>query len=283
MSIQYISRNSNSFPLQLKEISSPPKGLYLRGELRAAPMLAVVGTRLPTEYGRRVTYKICQDLARAGFCLVSGLAMGIDSVVHQAALDASGYTIAVLGSGPEKAYPRSNTALYNRILDQGGAILSEYDIGTVPHKSHFPARNRIISGLSMGVVVTEADAKSGSLITANFALQQNRTVMAVPGNITSPKSAGPNNLIKAGALPVSDSNDIIANLGLETPEMVSHKPKADSKEEALIIDLLSAEGMSTAQLIDKTGIDAINIASIISLMEITGKIRNIGAGIWVSA
>lgn len=283
MNIQYLDKDSNSYPTQLREIGSPPHGLFVRGALKEAPMVAVVGTRMPTEYGRKITYKISYDLARAGFCLVSGLAMGIDSVVHQAALDASGYTVAVMGSGPEKAYPRSNQALYERVLEQNGAVISEYEPGTVPFKSNFPARNRIISGLSMAVVVTEADAKSGSLITANFALQQGRAVMAVPGNISSLKSAGPNNLIKNGAILVSDSNDIIASLGLETPEMVSHKPKADSKEEAQIIELLSNEGMSTAQLIDKTGIDAVNIASVISLMEITGKIRNIGAGIWITA
>lgn len=283
MNIQYLTKKSNTYPRQLLEISSPPKGLYLRGVIAEAPMIAIVGTRLPTDYGRRVTYKLGYELAKAGFCLVSGLAMGIDSVVHTAALDAGGLTMAVLGSGPEKAYPRSNQAIYDRILANGGGIISEYPEGTTPFKSNFPARNRIISALSLAVIVTEADAKSGSLITANFALQQNRQVMAVPGFITSSKSAGPNNLIKKGAVLVTDSTDVLAEIGLQTPEMVSHKPKADSREEAQIIDLLSEQGLSTAQLIEKTGLDAINIASIISLMEITGKIRNIGSGIWINA
>lgn len=281
MNIQYINYKSNTYPTALREIHSPPKGLYLVGKLPDKPCLAVVGTRLPTEYGRKTTYKLCYELARAGFCLVSGLAMGIDAVVHTAALDANGSTLAVLGSGPEKAYPRSNQSLYERIIRENGGVISEYPAGTTPFKSHFPARNRIISGLSLGVVVTEADASSGSLITANFALQQNRIVMAVPGNITSFKSAGPNNLIKNGAILVSDSHDILANLGLESTAMVTHKPKADSKQEAEIIELLSNEGLSTAQLIEKTGMDAVNMASTISLMEITGKVRNIGAGLWV--
>jgi DNA processing protein len=225
---------------------------------------------------------MASNLAKAGFCLVSGMAMGIDTIVHRAALDARGATVAVLGSGVDCPYPRCNQGIYENIIKNNGAVISEYENGTTPFKSHFPARNRIIAGLSLAVIVTEADAKSGSLITANFALQQNRTVMAVPGNITSLKSAGPNNLIKNGASAVTDYSDVLAILGLESPNMVKHKPKADSREEAKIIELLSEQALSTEQLISKTGLDAINIASVISLMEITGKIRNLGAGLWIT-
>lgn len=282
MNIQYISYNDNTFPPLLRDIASPPKGIYVAGEIPDLPMIAVVGTRAPSDYGRRLTYQIAGSLAKAGFCLVSGMAMGVDTVVHRAALDARGSTIAVLGSGVDYAYPRCNQGMYEDILKSGGAVISEYPNGTTPFKSHFPARNRIISGLSLAVVVTEADAKSGSLITANFALQQDRMVMAVPGNITSLKSAGPNNLIKNGAYLVTDSSDILAILGLKDPSMVNIRPKADSKEEAMIIDLLCKQALSTEQLITQTGLDAVNMASIISLMEITGKIRNLGAGLWVT-
>lgn len=282
MNIQYISYNDNTFPNLLRDISSPPKGLYIAGAIPDLPMVAIVGTRLPSSYGKEVTYKLATGLARAGFCLVSGMALGIDSIVHTAALDAGGSTLAVLGCGLDQPYPRSNQYLFEKIISQGGAVISEYPEGTTPYKSNFPARNRIIAGLSLAVIVTEANAKSGSLITANFALNQNRTVMAVPGNITSPRSAGPNNLIKRGALAVTDFTDVLAELGLENPAMVSYKPKADSKEEAIIIELLSDKALSTEQLINKTGIDSTSIASVISLMEITGKIRNIGAGMWIT-
>jgi len=282
MNIQYIKHNDKYFPELLRDIASPPKGLYVAGSMPELPMIAMVGTRSPSDYGKRVTYQMASNLAKAGFCLVSGMAMGIDTIVHRAALDAGGATVAVLGSGVDCPYPRCNHGLYESIIQNNGAVISEYENGTTPFKSHFPARNRIISGLSLAVIVTEADAKSGSLITANFALQQNRTVMAIPGNITSLKSAGPNNLIKSGASAVTDYTDVLALLGLENPTMVKHKPKADSKEEATIIELLSEQALSTEQLISKTGLDAVNIASVISLMEITGKIRNLGAGLWIT-
>ena len=283
MNIQYIKHNDKYFPRLVRDISSPPKGLYVAGKIPDLPMVAMVGTRSPSDYGKRVTYQMASNLAKAGFCLVSGMAMGIDTIVHRAALDARGATVAVLGSGVDCPYPRCNQGIYENIIKNNGAVISEYENGTTPFKSHFPARNRIIAGLSLAVIVTEADAKSGSLITANFALQQNRTVMAVPGNITSLKSAGPNNLIKNGASAVTDYSDVLAILGLESPNMVKHKPKADSREEAKIIELLSEQALSTEQLISKTGLDAINIASVISLMEITGKIRNLGAGLWITA
>ncbi len=281
MNIQYIKHNDNSFPRLLREISSPPKGLHLVGNIPDLPMVAIVGTRRPTRYGEEITYKIAYELARAGFCIVSGLALGIDTIVHKAVLEADGKTLAVLGCGLDRPYPSSNYGLFNKIIESGGGGISEYPEGTEAFKSHFPARNRIIAGLSLATIVTEADAKSGSLITANFAIQANRTLMAIPGNITSPRSAGPNNLIKNGAQLVTNAADVLAILGLESPELVKVKPKADSKEEALIMDLLSEKSLTTQQIIDETKIDAVSIASIISLMEITGKIRNLGAGSWI--
>jgi DNA processing protein len=245
-------------------------------------MVSIVGTRRPTKYGEEITYRLAYELAKAGFCVVSGMALGIDTIVHRAVLDAKGSTLAVLGCGLDRPYPRSNFGLYKSIIESdGGGVISEYPEGTEAYKSHFPARNRIIAGLSSATIVTEADAKSGSLITANFAIQANRTVMAVPGNTTSLRSAGPNNLIKNGAQLITNASDVLAYLGLESPELVKVKPKADSKEEALIMEILSGQSMTTQQIIDETKIDAVSIASIISLMEITGKIRNLGAGSWI--
>lgn len=281
MNIQQISSNDNTYPNILRDINSPPKQIFVAGGIPELPMVAIVGSRRPTNYGRATTYQIAGELARAGFCIVSGLALGIDTIAHQAALDNNGKTIAVLGCGLDAPYPRSNTNLFNQIIESGGGVITEYANGTAPFKSNFPARNRIIAGLSMATIVTEADAKSGSLITANFALQANRLVMAVPGNITSQRSAGPNNLIKNGAQLVTNAMDILAVLGMESPKLVKTKLKADSREEAVVIELLSEQSLTTQQIIDQSEIDAVNLASIISLMEITGKIRNLGAGQWV--
>jgi DNA processing protein len=282
MNIQYIKHNDNTFPQLLRDISSPPKGLYLAGQIPDLPMVSIVGTRRPTKYGEEITYRLAYELAKAGFCVVSGMALGIDTIAHRAVLDAKGSTLAVLGCGLDRPYPRSNFGLYRSIIESDdGGVISEYPEGTEAYKSHFPARNRIIAGLSSATIVTEADSKSGSLITANFAIQANRTVMAVPGNTTSLRSAGPNNLIKNGAQLITNASDVLAYLGLESPELVKVKPKADSKEEALIMEILSGQSMTTQQIIDETKIDAVSIASIISLMEITGKIRNLGAGSWI--
>lgn len=283
MNIQHIRYNDNSFPSLLRGIASPPKELYIAGALPELPMVAIVGTRKPTSYGSEVTYRIASELARAGFCVVSGMALGIDSIVHKAVLEAGGSTLAVLGCGLDKPYPRANTGLFEAIIKSGGAVVSEYPDGTEPLRFNFPARNRIIAGLSMATVVTEADAKSGSLITANFALQANRMVMAVPGNTTSLRSAGPNNLIKSGAHLVTGASDILALLGFLSPQLVRAKPKADSKQEAIIMDLLEVKSLTSQQLIEETKIDAISLASIMSLMEITGKIKNLGAGSWILA
>jgi DNA processing protein len=281
MNIQHIYNKDNAYPILLRGIASPPKSLYAIGEIPDLPMIAIVGTRKPTDYGRQISYQLSSQLAKAGFCVVSGMALGVDAIVHKAAIEAGGKTIAVLGSGLDKPYPISNHGIYKEIASGAGAVISEYPLGTQAYKQNFPARNRIIAGLSLATIVTEADAKSGSLITANFALQANRTVMAVPGNISSPRSAGPNNLIKNGAQLITNIADVLAILGLQLPSMVTAKPRADSREEARIMEQLADRSLTTEQLIELTEIDAINIASIISLMEITGKIRNLGAGSWI--
>jgi DNA processing protein len=280
MQISTISLQSANYPKLLREIHNPPQPLYVQGELPAGPCVAVVGSRRISDYGKRVTYQLAYQLAQAGLVIVSGLALGADGVAHRAALDAGGQTIAVLGSGIDRLLPSSNRSLAEAIIKSGNAVISEYEPGTPPSKGSYPARNRIIAGLSLAVIVTEAAAHSGSLITANFALEQNRLVMAVPGNITSLLSAGPNNLIKSGALPVTDSTDVLAALDLAA---VSHTPvKAASREEAKILELLAQGISATDELIAASGLTASEFANVISLMEISGKVRNLGAGSWVA-
>jgi DNA processing protein len=280
--IQQMNFKDKRFPQLLRDISNPPKELFIVGAIPTLPMVAVVGTRRPTDYGKQMTYRIAYDLAKAGFCIVSGLALGIDAVAHQAAVEAGGKTLAVLGNGLSNIYPITNRGLAIQILKHGGGIISEFDLEMPALKQNFPARNRIIAGLGLATIVTEADAKSGSLITANFALVENRMVMAVPGNTTSLRSAGPNNLIKNGAKLITDAADVLAELGLQSGVLETKPVKADSREEAQILEILSAESLSTQQLIEKTEIEAAQLASILSLMEITGKIRNLGAGTWIS-
>jgi len=263
----------------LREIDPPPKSINVLGTLPKNTMIAIVGSRRPTSYGEKVTYQIASELAAAGATIVSGLAIGVDSIAHRAALDARGTTVAVLAHGLDRIYPPRHRGLAQEILAGGGALVSEYDIGTPPLKHQFVERNRIIAGLSAAVIVTEAAEKSGSLITANYALQANRTVMAVPGNITSQYSAGPNNLIRNGATPITSSADAIVTLGFHAREAVP--VSAQSAEEALILKLLADGASSSEELITKSRLTAASFANIISLMEITGKVRNLGAGNWV--
>lgn len=282
MQISNITYRDSQYPDRLRQISSAPKQLYILGDLTTAPYIAIVGTRRPTEYGRIVTHQLATNLARAGIVIVSGLALGIDAMAHQAAIEAGGKTVAVQACGLDRFYPSSNRRLGERILETGGAVVSEYPEGTPPLKHHFPARNRIIAGLSHAVIVPEADASSGSLITAGFALNQNRLVMAVPGNTTSLRSAGPNNLIKSGAIPVTDATDVLAALNLESPLLATTPIKADSKEEATILGLISEGHTTTQALIEESGLPASQFANVITLMEISGKVRNLGAGQWIT-
>jgi DNA processing protein len=224
MQIHSILSQDDTFPTQLREISSSPKELFVLGELPTRPAIAIVGSRKPTAYGKEVTYQLAFELARAGIVIISGLALGLDTIAHQAALDAGGQTVAVLAHGLDQIYPSSNRNLALDILKHRGALVSDYPVKTPSLPQHFAARNRIISGLSLGTIVTEAASSSGSLITANFALDQNRVVMAVPGNITSLASAGPNNLLRAGAVPVTSASDVLAAIGFESSEEVTAQP-----------------------------------------------------------
>lgn len=208
--IKEITIESEKYPELLKQIYDPPKCLYVIGnvDILNNPSIAIVGCREATEYGKKAATYFSYNLAKQNINIVSGLAKGIDSFSHIGALQAYGKTIAVIGSGLDIIYPKENEQLAKRIIEQGGAIISEYPLGTRPEKEHFPARNRIISGMSQGVLVVEAKEKSGSLITAEFAMEQGKEVYAVPGNINSLNSVGTNNLIKDGAIPVSKFTDL---------------------------------------------------------------------------
>ena len=210
MKIRKINKTNSEYPTLLKEIFNPPRELFIKGSiiLEDACAIAIVGTRTPTAYGIKQCEKISCELAKKGITIVSGMARGIDSVAHKSAIKAGGRTIAILGSGLNRIYPPENKKLYEDI-SKNGAVISEFAPNTPPMPYNFPKRNRIISGMAIGVVVVEAAVRSGSLITANFALEQGRDVFAMPGNINSPRSNGTNALIKDGAKLVEDVSDVL--------------------------------------------------------------------------
>ena len=281
MQISKLDSQNPEFPDQLREIPIPPKELYLLGSLGDKPKIAIVGSRKATRYGKQVTYDFAYELAKAGITIVSGLASGIDAEAHRGALDAGGHTIAVLAHGLDSVYPTSNRALAVDILRKGGALVSEYPEGTPPLKHHFIDRNRIISGLSLGTVVTQAGTDSGSLWTAKHTIDQGRVIMAVPGQITDLMSSGTNNLIREFALPVVSASDILAGVELGSELLKSTQIAPASAIEANILGALNAGHSKGQALIDATGLEPAHFAQVISLMEITGKVRNLGASTWI--
>lgn len=283
MKINSLTPRSKDYPILLREIASPPKTIYSLGNLTIdKPYVAIVGSRRVTPYGREVTKTLAYDLAACGVVVVSGLALGVDAIAHQSAIDAGGQTIGVMACGLNQIYPSSNRNLAKKILERGGGLVSEYGTGTPPLKHHFPARNRIITGLSMAVIITEAAAHSGALISANFALEQNRLVMAVPGNITSKLSEGSNNLIKSGAIAVTSASDVLAALDMEVPELKAKIAKPASAEEAVILELLANEITDSEEMLAKSGWEIAKFNQVLTLMEISGKVRNLGGGKWLS-
>lgn len=211
--INIISILDDKYPRMLRNIYDPPLSLYVKGNdsIFNTSSIAIVGCRECTEYGKNAAKYFAYNLAKKDIVIISGLAKGIDSFSHIGALEANKKTIAIIGNGLDYVYPKENHFLSNQIIDKGGAIVSEYCIGTKPNKYNFPARNRIISGMSIGIIVIEAKRKSGTLITVDFALEQGRDVFVVPGNINSENSIGTNELIKQGAIPVIKYNDILEN------------------------------------------------------------------------
>lgn len=285
LGIKLITFRDDEYPKLLREIPNPPVVLYILGELQPPDetAIAVVGTRKFSLYGKQVADDLVRDLVRAGLTIVSGLALGIDGLAHKAALFYSGRTIAVLASSVDNIYPSSNRAIAEKILQGHGAIISEMPLGTPPLKHFFPHRNRIISGLSLGTVIIEAAADSGSLITARHALEQNRQVYAVPGSIYNPVSIGPNNLLKMGAKPVTQVNDILEDLNLKSiqQELIASEIIGENPEEHQILKFLTRQPQHFDQIAKGLSLPASTIASTLMILEMKGKVKNLGANQYV--
>ena len=280
--VELLALGEPGYPRLLSELDYPPLLLYHRGTLvdDTLPCVALVGSRKATSYGLEASKHLAADLACAGVCVVSGAAYGVDSAAHLGALESRGRTMAVLGCGPDVAYPRSHARLLRDIVSEG-AVLSEYPPGTPPLKHHFPARNRIIAGLAVGVVVVEAAEGSGAMITADFALAADREVFAVPGEIFSPNSRGSNDLIRNGAAPATSAADILEALGLVSagPE----RPAADVSlqpplpltgpgEEALL-DAVTAGFSEAGDISQRAGMPLHRAIAGLSRLEVAGLVR----------
>ncbi len=275
-----VTREDEGYPQPLLSIVDPPLALYIKGSWQEQDgcAIAVVGSRNASFYGKQAAGRLSYDLALRGMTIVSGLARGIDSAAHEAALKASGRTLAVLGSGLDFLYPPENAPLAEAIA-RSGAILSEFPMATPPERHNFPRRNRIISGLSLGVVVVEAAAKSGALITADCALEQGREVFSVPGPVDSVTSQGTNGLLKQGARLVTSIEDIFEELGLQTHEAVAKSAAAvvesASKEQVRLLALIHDKPESIDNLIAKSGYEPAAAASLLAMLELKGEIRQL--------
>jgi DNA processing protein len=279
--INLIDLSDPAYPRLLSEIYDPPALLFYKGSLSCLKnnSLGVVGTRKNTAYGEQACINLSAELVKNNFVIISGLALGIDSIAHQSAIDNGGYTVAVLGSGVDKSsiYPSSNRYLAEKIMACGGLIISEFPIGTSPLPYNFPMRNRIISGLSLGILVIEAALKSGALITARAALEQNREVFAVPGSIFSPLSEGPNLLIKQGAIPCLSIAEIMEALDLKRlSSYINNKIKAENEIEERIIKHLSFEPIHIDELVRISGVKTSELSGALAIMEMRGAVKNFG-------
>jgi len=274
-----ITLKDEEYPKRLRDIYDPPALLYVRGELKKEDEFAIsiVGSRKTTPYGRWFTEKVSQELARHGVTIVSGMARGIDSLAHWGAISGGGRTIAVLGCGVDVIYPSENRNLFAKIIDRG-AILSEFPMGSPPEGGHFPRRNRIISGLSLGVVVVQASEKSGSLITAGYALEQGREVFAVPGNVGTESSRGTHRLIKEGAKLVESSEDILEEILPQwrgeretTPKVEIPRPDL-TEEEKVLYELLSETPLHIDVMIRESRMDPGKVSSLLLNLELKGMV-----------
>lgn len=284
--MRIISRESTAFPEALRTIPSPPKQIYYRGvsldKLLTLPRVAIVGSRSVSPYGRQVTEQLTGKLAERGIVIISGLAIGVDAIAHRAALDAGGLTIAVLPGPVESIYPSTNIRLGEEILTTRGALISEYALGEFEHtyKQHFIARNRLVAGLAQAVLITEAAEKSGSLHTARFALEQGKDVLAVPGNITMITSVGTNNLIKAGATPITSYLDVLNVLGLEEDTASARQVRGRNQHEQIVLDLLLKGVSDGEQLLKQSGLTPSEFNQVQTMLELGGKLRPLGNNQW---
>ncbi len=282
--VSLVSIHDPDYPPLLAAIYDPPPLLYLKGSLEGdRHPIAVVGSRKTTPYGKRVTERICSELAGYGMTVVSGFARGIDGFAHQAALTAGGRTIAVVGCGVDRIYPSEHKALFEQIVEQG-AVISEFPMGAFPEPHHFPQRNRIISGLSLGCVVVEAALESGSLITARFALEQGREVFAVPGSIFSETSAGTHRLIKSGAKLVQGVDDILEELlpALKRKPQMPGPPLTPLEgDEEVLYRLLSLEPKHIDQVILESARPASVVSGLLLALELKGAVRQLAGKFYV--
>jgi len=264
------------YPTLLKQIFDPPAVLFYRGDLAAftLPSLAVVGTRAATAYGRRVTSELVGELAQAGLCIISGLAYGIDTEAHRAALEVGGTTIAVLAGGLDDMYPAANRSLGERIITERGLLLSEYPPQTASLKQNFPYRNRIIAGLARGTLVIEAAPGSGALLTAKHTLEANREVFAVPGSIFSETSQGTNELLKLGAHLVTSAQDVLNVFGLEAVTQAKLPPA--SPAQAAVLQHFSHEPVAIDELARRSGLSVADFTAQLTLLEVAGYVREVG-------
>lgn len=282
-------RGDAAYPPLLDCIDDPPYVLYAMGDAAALrrPAVAVVGTRYPSAYGRDMARTLARDLCEAGLCIVSGLARGVDGCAHEGALQAGGPTVAVLGSGVNVPYPFDNLALYRRAIDEGGTVVSEYPMDAAPQTYHFPHRNRVISGLSYGVVFVEGQRKSGGMITVDAALKQGREVFAVPGCVGQPASEGPHHIIRCGATLVTCAADVLEDLGLspapEPAQIAPEEPQGDNEAQRAIYKALLREAMGMDALCSATGYDAGALLTELGVMEIMGQIRRESGNIFALA
>lgn len=274
-----------SFPDLLRRSSDPPEILFVRGKLGKAPAIAVVGTRKATSYGVHATREIVAPLATGGLCIVSGLALGIDGIAHQTTLDAHGITVAFLATGVDDAaiYPREHARLAARILETGGALISESPPGTPGLKHLFPMRNRFIASFSLATVVVEAALKSGSLITAKLALEENREVLAVPGPIWSKQSEGTNQLLKSGARLCTSAEDVLDALALDRPDLVAkarNELPVSPTDDQFLAHLSQPVHIDALAILAKAG--AAHVSSQLSILELQGFVRHLGGQTWVA-
>lgn len=282
MKINRIRPDDSKYLQIVCNIAKPPKSLYFIGKLPDTRLttVAIIGTRKPTAYGQEVGYRLAYDLAKQGVVIVSGLALGMDAIAHKAALDAGGLTIAILAGGLDSIHPHSHRNLAIQILAAGGALISEYAPGNPPFKQNFVARNRLVAGISDGLLVAEAAAKSGTMHTANFALEQGKAVMAIPGNITNPMSQGCNNLIASGARLVRSASDVLEEIGCKADNRQTTLPIAADANEQSILELLATGLRDGDEIQIKSQLQPAVFNQTLTLLEITGKIRALGGNRW---
>lgn len=282
MKISRLSPGNHPYLQPLISVEHPPTKIHLLGTLpeKRIPTVAIVGTRKPTSYGKEVTHQLAYDLASRGIVIVSGLALGVDGLAHNAALEAGGVTIAILGNGLPNIYPATHRQLGENILKQSGAILSEYEPDTPARGFQFLERNRLVSGLSDAIIITEAAARSGTLNTTAHALAQGKEIFVVPGNITSPMSAGCNALLRQGATPVTCAEDILEVIAPDMLEPQASLPLGSNANETAIIQLLQSGLRDGNELQKQSNIEAAEFNQTLTMLELSGTIRALGGNQW---